>query len=154
MLRLNRTVHADGVPYPPGTPLSALPPCNQESVRLNGWATEASGSEPEPASQPEPVVDPVPTPEGDEAEPPSVPEDPAPSEPEPIVVAEPDPEPVAMTSLDSIEGLSREHLELLTIQGIHTLEQARDYLAANKSFRPLRGIGRAGDEQIRQALGL
>jgi DNA polymerase/3'-5' exonuclease PolX len=64
------------------------------------------------------------------------------------------PAPASVTDLATFPDLNPDHLELLQSQGIHTLEQAKEYLASNKSFRPLKGIGRAGDEQIRSALGL
>jgi hypothetical protein len=152
MLRTNRTVLADGVEYPPGTSLAVLPESNQESVRLNGWAQDddAEPSDSDSAQQSDQTEQIDPTDTAVQAEQPEQPGNQA----EQTDQLNAPQDPVAVTPLEEIAALTEEHRDLLAAGGIHTLEQAKDYLATNKTFRPLKGIGKAGDEQIRDALGL
>lgn len=152
MLRLNRTVMADGVEYPPGTALAALPQCNQESVLLNGWAQELDQTD-QSAETDQDQSDQTDRADQDQSDQTDQTDQADQDQTDPAPVQDM-PAPVSVTDLATFPDLNPDHLELLQSQGIHTLEQAQDYLAANKSFRPLKGIGRAGDEQIRSALGL
>jgi hypothetical protein len=44
-------------------------------------------------------------------------------------------------------------VELLAAAGITTRGQAREYLAANKTFRIIEGVGKASDAAIRLVIG-
>lgn len=142
----------DGVTYPPGTPIEQIPAANRESVALryaeDVIVDEGKPEPPKPAAKKQPAPQsPTPEPSPPAEAPQGAPPPPPPSDPSP----EPDPDPQPATPLPA---MAEELLALLKAGGIETLEQATEYVAKNKSFRPLKGIGDAKDLEIRAALGL
>lgn len=144
---LTRDVRAaNGITYPAGTPLDKLPPENRESLAAVCWTRLVPT--PQAAPEPAPVVQRV------DDEPESDPE-PETSETAPTVVAD---EPVAPPAADESPAiatlaLSEDIKERLINAGIHTVDQAKAYAAANKGFRTIKGIVRATNEQILAAIG-
>lgn len=158
---LQTAVLCGGVLFEEGTPIEKIPEANRESVRLRychdvevsdgpntvNAATGPSG----PARVVKPRTNkPVATPAAD------VP--PAPTEevqgtgqPPAGDASAPTEEPQAATPLPA---MPEELLALLKAGGIETVEAAKAYLDANKSFRPLKGVGELKDIEIRKALGL
>lgn len=133
---LSREVTADdGVTYPEGTPVDALPAGNRESIIGTGWSKLISNSEPVEADEP-----------AGETEPP--PPDPSAAEASDQTEAA-EPEAVADESpLMSSLGLSDDLVELLTAAGVLTVAQAKQYRQTNGSFRTIKGIGKVSDGLI------
>lgn len=147
---LNRAVLAsDGVTYPEGTPVEKLPAEHHESLNSIHWSRPAPVDEPvaEPEQKPEAAVEAAQD-ESSESESPDPEQTPEVVEPE---VSDDDSDE---TPLEDVGELKTEHRELLESAGVATVEQAKAYLANNKTFRTVSGIGKVGDQEIREALGL
>jgi len=144
-LVLSRPIKAsDGVTYPEGTPLDQLPAENRESLAGICWTRPAP---------PKPVIVDVP-PESTIVEP--VADSAVEIKPigMPIASAPPTspPEmPDESPSIDTLE-LSDDIKSKLAGAGIATVAQARAYALANKGFRTIKGIVKATNEQIIEAI--
>lgn len=140
---------SDGKTYPEGTPVSDLPAEHHESLEAMPWTRlvpdsiedeKAIDAPPEPAAE----VESEPESEDEAVE---TPDDSSDSEAEATSVE-------SDTPLEDIGDLSVEHRDLLASAGVATLGEAKAYLAKNKTFRTVSGIGKVGDREIREALGL
>lgn len=144
---LNRFVRVDGHLYEPGTPLEQVPQDAQPSIRDTGWATEVDEAATKAPDSPEPEPEsPEPEPEPPVAEP-----EPIVAEPEPIVaVAESTSDDRPLSEL----GIESDKLDLLAENEITTVQHAKEYVAVNKSFRTIPGIGKAGNAYLLNKLGI
>ncbi len=150
---LNRTVCCDGQSFDAGTPIELIPKDNRESCSRSGWTRmeefveagpgnfdgdddddERSSKQVIPDSNP--AVIPATTPVIPETTP---------------VIPE---TPLVIPTDDELTGTELELrvVDLLKAASITTKTQAREYLAANKTFRIIEGIGKASDAAIRAVL--
>ena len=160
--RLNRPVRVDGVLYPIGTDVRTLPLDAQPSIIDTGWtiATDESDSDAVPAADVHPpLLEP-----GAVAELHSYdgPDEPAEATPE----ADAEAEPVAETQLEQPKenpyrplselGIDEKLLALLRANDppIESVQDAINHVAQNKSFRTVPGIGKAGNADLMEKLGL
>lgn len=149
-LVLSRRVTADGVPYAEGTPLEQIPKSHQESVLGAGWTREAVA---------EVVAEPsVQTDEGATA---------ADVEPvETIAVESVEEKPDASESVESTEDSPsllelpiNDRLKELLVEAklpdgrqLETVSDVQEFGRVNGGWRVIKGIAKAGNAEIEQAL--
>jgi len=169
---LSRSVQcSDGVTYPEGTPIEDCPAENRDSIVGSGWTKDAESQPQSPRLDPpqSPRLDP-PQEQSDESADPDVastesaePEsEPSQDAGEPGTDASSDSEPSGASREASGEKdrsagvqtleISNDLAEKLINGGIKTVDQAKAHLDQHESFRTIKGIGKASDEQIKQAI--
>jgi hypothetical protein len=162
---LNREVNCDGVLFPEGTPVDELPVANAESCVRSGWTRDSAvvdkGFDRKKAI--EEKVDDIAKRAGllneatggqaAEVREQKADEQKA-DEPQNDAENKGDAGDESLArDIDSF-GLKPEVVELLKGAGITTKQAAVDYLAANRTFRTIKDVGRATDSVVREALGL
>lgn len=147
-------VMCDGRLFPEDTPIDEIPPGNRESVRMR-YSKEIDVSPVSKSPPRPPVKAPKAPPAAEKVDPPSA------DKVDPQAQAEgagQESSPEASTADEStntpLPAMAEELVVLLKAGGIETVEAATEYFTRNKSFRPLKGVGEAKDEEIRKALGL
>jgi hypothetical protein len=146
---LSRDVTADGVKYAVGTPLDQVPAEYRDSLLQTGWAQPVTRyAEPD---APMPISPPS-------ADTPVVADEPEQSTPaiEPPVVAEDEPDDVDSPALDTL-AISSDLAALLSQAAIddrplRTVADVIAFGALHKGFRVIKGIGKAGNDEIQAAL--
>ncbi len=159
---LQTAVMCDGQVFPEGTDIEDIPSANRESVRLRFChdvevkSKEESKSEPSGGNSNR-------APSNRSTNRSSKPSDadkaqaPAPAAPTGEALQPPADTPAANDAPQTttpLPAMAEELLALLKAGGIETVEQAKAYFDANKSFRPLKGVSEPKDADIRKALGL
>lgn len=155
---LNRSVVCDGHAFPVGTPIELIPVHNRESCQRSGWTHVVNVVEPGESDDDQKKD------QSDQTDQSDLKDDQS-DQSDLNQVAEVDVNAndnanlnVNTAQADDGAPLAETELELRVVEllaaaGITTKGQAREYLAANKTFRIIENIGKASDTAIRKVIG-
>jgi hypothetical protein len=140
---------SDGMTYEAGTPIEQLPADNRESCSRSGWTHMETVVAQDPSDQTDQSdqTDLLESDPSDQTEQTDLKN----AAPAPEVLSEPS-DAVAKETPLTLTDLDDRVLELLAAVEITTVEQARQHLETNRTFRTIEGIGKQSDAAIRAAI--